>query len=271
MRPIDTVSHDCVTGFSSSPPKTWAELLRRETVFHYKSAVVLLSGGMDSTACLHLAAEIYPKDRLVALLVDYGQPHRDRELTVAGLLAERLDVAHDRIAIADALHAVRPAERLANAPHVASGGQHPATVPLRNMILLAIAGAHARGRWPLSSVDIWIGACLDDAAGFVDCRQDFIAQASIALTYGAGANVRVNAPLLGMSKVDLVGAATSNAVVLESIRRSWSCYRGRMTACGECTPCILRTRAFDAHGIVDAPLALGMTGGDVQREKELGR
>lgn len=247
---------------------TWDSILHEHRWRKDRAAVVLLSGGLDSTACAHVVASIYPRDRVAALLVDYGQPHRDNELVSAEKTAKALGIRTHRLTIADAMHALRPAERLANAGHDPSAeGPHPATVPGRNAILLSLAAAHGCA-WFEQQIDIWIGACLDDAR-FADCRTEFVQQATVAITYGCGRGVAIVAPWLQTTKKALVAAASSDSAVLASLRRSWSCYRGGSSPCGECTPCVLRAEAFAAIAQPDEQPAAILCGGDVARESRL--
>lgn len=242
----------------------WDDIADRTRLVGDRFAVVLLSGGMDSTACLYLAAECYPRDRIAAIVVDYGQPHAQCEIPIAQREAARLGIRVERLCIADAMRAMRAAERMANAPHGQTGA-HPATVPARNLVLTSLACAHGCA-WSTLPVDVWIGACADDVGGFVDCHPDFFAQTTIALTYGAGRSARVVAPLLRTTKRALIEAARARPDALAAIRRSWSCYRGGDVPCGECTPCVLRADAFDAAGITDAPETIEPFGGDPARE-----
>jgi len=234
------------------------EAMTSTTMFKYElpktlsdAAVVLLSGGMDSAACLALAHRCYPAGRVRALVVDYGQPHRDRETTAAGLIAGHVGVPSERICVADAMAAMRP-RRMARAVHepAAGGAQrpHPAEVPQRNTVLLSLAAGHGMAWWPDASLDLWIGATSDDAAGFADCRPEFMAAASHCFSTASPRTVRVVAPLVSTSKRELVASASRD--VLWLLRRSWSCYRGGERPCGECTPCVLRADAFEAAGIL---------------------
>lgn len=242
----------------------WQRVVDATVLDGERAAVVLLSGGMDSVACLHMAAAVYGA-HLAAVAVDYGQPHRDRELACAQHAAETLGVRWERIAVADALSVLRPAERMANAPH-GSVGPHPATVPLRNHYFHVLAAMRGLVWFPGLPLDLWIGACLDDVGHFVDCHPDAIAESSRALTFNAGSPIRVVAPLLTVTKRDLVHMAAEQPGALEAIRQSWSCYRGRHVPCGECTPCVLRIDAFASAGLDDHSQAHPMVGGDPHRE-----
>lgn len=244
---------------------TWDELVRRQAsrTTENRRAMVLLSGGLDSTACALMARAIYPAGAVRALLIDYGQPHQ-RELIQADRLAERLGIEQDRMRITDALRAMTP-QRMADAPH-ATSGPHPATVPGRNLIMLTIAAARAVQWWPDKAIDIWIGSCADDHEGFADCRPTFIAQATVCLSAGFNHQIAVVAPLSRLRKVDYVRAAADDADVIEHMCRSWSCYRGGDDPCGECTPCVLRAAAFKTAGVTDAPESTEWTGGDPHRK-----
>lgn len=243
---------------------TWQSVVDTTVLAGDRAAIVLLSGGMDSTACLHMASSIYGA-HLAAVAVDYGQPHRDRELACSQHAAETLGVRWERVAVADALSVLRPAERMANARH-GDVGPHPATVPLRNHYFDVLAAMRGLVWFPGVPLDIWIGACLDDVGHFVDCHPDAIGESSRALTFNAGSPIRVVAPLLSVTKRDLVRLAAEQPGVLEAIRHSWSCYRGGARPCGECTPCVLRADAFAHAGILDGSSAIPMVGGDPQRE-----
>jgi 7-cyano-7-deazaguanine synthase len=152
-------------------------------------ACVLLSGGMDSVACLHWALHHYRDVR--ALVFAYGQPHQDAELTVAGRIARRNRVPFETIAIADALHAGILARVPAHEEGL-SAGLHRAFVPGRNLVFLSLALSRACQWWPLEAIsdgrkagpyefEIVIGSCLEDAAGFPDCRKKFMDAATMAL------------------------------------------------------------------------------------------
>jgi 7-cyano-7-deazaguanine synthase len=247
----------------------WSALVRvsANRITAARRAVVLLSGGLDSTACALIARSVYPAGAVRALLIDYGQPHR-RELVYAAKLADRLGLEHDRMQITEALAAMQPA-RMADAPHTTSG-PHPATVPGRNLIMLTIAAARAAQVWPdkAAPIDLVIGSCADDHEGFADCRPVFHAQATVCLTAAFDRPISVQAPLARLRKRDYMTAAVSDADAVEHLRRSWSCYRGGADPCGECTPCVLRAGAFKAAAIEDAPEPVVYFGGDPHRDQK---
>jgi 7-cyano-7-deazaguanine synthase len=214
-------------------------------------AVVLLSGGMDSSACAVLAARTGVPVR--ALLVDYGQPHRDQELGRAQSLALRLGMDWHIAPISSAFGALRPRDMVASP-----------TVTGRNAILLALAASHGAA-WFSGDLTVWVGACADDAVAFPDCRRPFLDAMGVAMSSALGRTVRVVAPFLDSTKKQMV--TNADGPMLEAMRRSWSCYRGGVTPCAECTPCKLRYDAFLAAGVPDLIEPLYLTGGDPHRER----
>lgn len=231
-----------------------------------RPALVLLSGGMDSTACLHWALGRY--DEVRAIGFDYGQRHRDAELVSAGKLARRRGVPFETLCLADSLHGglkrgVPEHDRLAS-------GVHPAFVPGRNLVFLSLALGRACIYWPNSEdTAIVIGACHEDTSGFPDCGQTFLRLAQAALSAAVLRLIRVEAPFVTSTKRDLVGSFLGNKDALADIQASWSCYAGT-GPCGICTPCVLRRDAFDAHGLSDLCCVPTMFGGDVARDRRFG-
>lgn len=228
-------------------------------------AMVLLSGGLDSTALLHWACEAYYE--VAAISIGYGQANRDAELTAALRLCERRFVHCDRLEVADA---VRGLGLLAPPPP--GRGKHGvsrANLVGRNSILVSVAVAQACRRWPGETIDVLCGANLDDAAGFDDCRAEFFDAATemASVAVARVANVRVKAPWVTMTKASIVGWAATRPEALDDIRQSVSCYAG--TRCGACDACTLRASAFTSAGVHDGDcVPLRMTGGDPQRERQ---
>ena len=215
-----------------------------------KSAVVLLSGGLDSMVCAGIARE--RGFAVVALTVDYNQRHRvelDAARTIAGVLAER--------------HIVLPLDLRAfggsaltsdiAVPKEGVGHGIPVTyVPARNTIFLSLALGLAEAS---GARDIFIGVNALDYSGYPDCRPEFIAEfertANLATKAGVeGDRFTIHAPLQDMSKADI--AREARRLGLDA-RMSHSCYDplpdGRH--CGECDACRLRAKGFAEAGIAD--------------------
>lgn len=225
-------------------------------------AIVLLSGGLDSSAALLWACATYK--RVDAIGFDYGQPHRDNELTHAGWLARKHGVRFSTIAVADAMNTraglLRPV-----GPSALDGGVDTAFMPGRNLAFLVLAAAHA-ATWSPEPLALVVGANDDDAAGFPDCRAEFFQQAAVAIGLGIGRPVCIDAPFLRLSKAGIVaGVALAGEDALADVLRSWSCYAGGAAPCGACTACVGRARAVSDHGLVDLTRAARMHGGDPAR------
>lgn len=215
-------------------------------------AVVLLSGGLDSTTAAAWAQrEGYD---LVALSFDYGQRHK-KELARAKLVAKALGIRDHRIlkvpvgqlggsALTDRRIAVPTAGK-------AIGERIPSTyVPARNTVFLSLALGLAE---VTGASAIVIGANALDYSGYPDCRpaylEAFERMANLATKAGVeGRTVKVLAPLLESSKADIVRMAFS---LKAPIHLSWSCYRGGAQPCGTCESCVLRAKGFAAAGRAD--------------------
>jgi 7-cyano-7-deazaguanine synthase len=232
-----------------------------------KKAVIILSGGLDSTTCMGIAAEqgysLYP------LTFDYGQRHRI-ELINARKVADYYGVG-ERMklitlpflrdfggsALTDDQIAVPRMEALKVDISNKSTSNHdenadiPVTyVPGRNLLFLSIATSYAEA---IGAEAIYIGVNALDYSGYPDCRPDFIAKVNeviaLATKVGVqGGTMRIHTPLIDMTKADIVreGLRLDVPYVLTT-----SCYNGGEQACGECDSCILRLRGFAEAGSVD--------------------
>lgn len=233
--------------------------------------LVLLSGGLDSTAALAWAVHKAGAERVRALFFYYGQPAQNDEVCAAGRAADAFGVPLSTVAIADALRPFVGASGLLAGveDHVDGPGVNPAFVPGRNLVFLATAASHARGYFPdATRLVLVVGFCREDASGYPDCREEFVRSASEALTVGSGIDVHVAAPWVRLPKTDIL-RHFANSATLPLLARSWSCYRGT-TPCGTCTACVVRQRAFAGAALVlDAPEPAKMVGGDPHRDARL--
>jgi 7-cyano-7-deazaguanine synthase len=221
-----------------------------------KPAVVLVSGGMDSAVVLAIARE--QGYAVHALSVRYGQRHTS-ELDAADRVARALDaVAHKTVAVdlrsigGSALTDADIAVPEDSDGHVIGAGIPVTYVPARNTIMLSLALGWAE---VLGSADLFCGVNAVDYSGYPDCRPEFIAAferlANVATRAGVeGAGFRVHAPLLRMSKADIVREGVRLGV---DFSLTVSCYQadadGR--ACGHCDACRLRADGFATAGVPD--------------------
>lgn len=228
-------------------------------------AVVLLSGGLDSTVALAAAR----RDGRVcyALTVDYGQRHRV-ELEAARRVALSLGAVEHRVITLD-LRAIGgsaltadidvPKDSAQGTRHRAQGevsgerGDIPVTyVPARNSVFLALAAGYAE---VVGADTIVIGVNAVDYSGYPDCRPEFIAAMERALSLGTkagaeGDRIRIDAPLARMSKAEIIRHGASLGV---DFSLTHSCYDPDSdgAACGRCDSCLIRRRGFEEAGVPD--------------------
>jgi 7-cyano-7-deazaguanine synthase len=205
--------------------------------------LVLLSGGLDSTAALLWARANGGVD--AALWTYYGQPAATREGERAVAVAKRFELPFLRLDIASAYFGGAPRGLFLPKPAGVEGGVDRAFVPLRNPLLLSAAAARALRTWPDGGVRLVVGFNADDAAGFPDCRQAFLVAFAQALNAGLPEPQVVFAvPWLDVPKAGVVRWVLENAPTeMPLIEASWSCYR-EQGPCGECTACVTRAKAF---------------------------
>ena len=216
-----------------------------------RNAVVLLSGGLDSSTVLAIArAEGY---RPYALSVAYGQRH-DAELAAAARVARALGAVEHRVARVDlgVFGGSALTDEAIAVPETPSEGIPVTYVPARNTVLLSVALAWAE---VLGARDLFIGVNAVDYSGYPDCRPEFIEAferlANIATKAGVeGAGIRVHAPLLRMGKADIVREGMRLGV---DFSQTVSCYRAdsRGQACGHCDACRLRAAGFADAAVAD--------------------
>jgi len=213
-----------------------------------KKAVVLLSGGLDSTTCLSQAIkdgfEAYP------LSFDYGQRH-NKELLCAELICKYYNISTHKIIRIDNVGGSALTDRDIEVPEYSGKSEIPVTyVPARNIIFLSYAAGYAE---VIGAEAIYIGVNAIDYSGYPDCRPEFINAFEAMLRVGTkngveGNPISIKAPLLKLSKAEIITLANSNGAPLHL---TTSCYKGGEKACGVCDSCILRLRGFMEAGLTD--------------------
>lgn len=220
-------------------------------------ALVLFSGGVDSTTCLGIAVNKYGADQVLALSLYYGQKH-SRELEAARKIAARYGVKHKELDLAlifadSDCSLLRgstediPKESYAEQLKKTDGKPVSTYVPFRNGLFLASAASIALSN---GCTEIYYGAHSDDAAGnaYPDCSSDFNDAINRAIYLGSGEELRVVAPFIGMNKAQVVAEGLKLNVPYEL---TWSCYEGGDKPCGVCGTCRDRMAAFRANGMDD--------------------
>ena len=224
-------------------------------------ALVLFSGGLDSSTCLALAIEKYGKENVIALSISYGQKH-SKEINAARAVAEyygtelvSLDLAPifegSDCALLEGSDQAIPKGDYAN-QLVSSDGKPVSTyVPFRNGLFLSCAASVALSR---GCGVIYYGVHSDDAAGnaYPDCSSDFNDHMSKAISIGSAQQLKVVAPFVDRTKAEVVAQGLRLGVPYEL---TWSCYEGNDKPCGCCGTCIDRAKAFAANGVKDPALS----------------
>lgn len=214
-------------------------------------AVVLLSGGLDSSTALAWArAQGFD---CYALTVAYGQRHQS-ELAAAARVAHALSACEHRVMQVDlaGIGGSALTDWSIPLPEQPSPGIPVSYVPARNTLLLALALAWAE---VLEARDLVVGMNFVDYSGYPDCRPEFIRSfetlATLATKAGVeGARFRVHAPLISMSKAEIICSGVRLGV---DYAMTVSCYQADAlgAACGRCDSCRLRREGFEASGIPD--------------------
>ena len=220
-------------------------------------ALVLLSGGLDSSVCLGLAVKEYGAGEVLALSVFYGQKH-DKELKAAEDIASYYGVRRLTLDLGEIFkdsdctlltgsEEEIPHEEYAKQLEKTGGAPVSTYVPFRNGLFLSSAASVALAN---GCEVIYYGAHADDAAGnaYPDTSVEFNRAMSEAIYLGSGNALRIVAPFIDKSKSDVVAEGLRAGVPFEL---TWSCYEGHDKACGVCGTCRDRRRAFADNGITD--------------------
>ena len=225
-----------------------------------RKSIVLNSGGVDSTTCVGIAVDELGYENVSTASVFYGQKH-EKELECAKKISEHYNVNHYEIDLSDVLkHSNCPllansTEEIAHesyAEQIAHNGEGMVRtyVPFRNGLMLSAVASLAASLYPEDDVDIYLGAHADDAAGraYADCSEEFTSTMASAIEIGTYGKVHLKAPLVNMTKTQVVETGLKLNVPYEL---TWSCYEGGEKQCGTCGTCIDRRQAFENNGTID--------------------
>lgn len=225
-----------------------------------KKALVLSSGGVDSSTCVGIAVSNYGKSAVSTVSFYYGQKH-DKELNCAKQIADHYGVAHYELNIADILsysdcsmlqHSSKEIQHKSYAAQIEENGEGKVQtyVPFRNGLMLSAAAALAVSLYPDDEVEVYLGAHADDSAGraYADCSEEFVSSMRDAISIGTYEKVKVVSPLVNMNKTQVVTKGLQLGV---PYNLTWSCYEGGEKPCSKCGTCIDREISFKNNGIVD--------------------
>jgi 7-cyano-7-deazaguanine synthase len=217
-------------------------------------ALVVLSGGQDSTTCLYWAIDKFGRENVSTLTYDYGQRHRIE-----------LDCAIEIAEFAGVPNVVLPIDTFAalggdalTTPDIAveskvdeETGLPNTFVPGRNLIFLTFAAAFAYQR---NIAHLVTGVAQTDYSGYPDCREETMNALQTAIQQGMESEVQIHTPLMHLSKKETVELAQELGA-LPAMAMTHTCYNGERPPCGHCAACELRAKGFAEARIVD-PLLL---------------
>lgn len=209
-------------------------------------AVVVFSGGQDSTTCLVQALSQF--DEVHAITFDYGQRHSE-EIEVAKALAAELGCVSHKIMDVSLLGELAISALTRDAIPVShelmENGLPNTFVPGRNILFLTLAGIYA---YQLGAETVITGVCETDFSGYPDCRNDFIKAMEQALNLGMDRQLEIRTPLMWLNKAE-TWALADRYHKLELVKnQTLTCYNGiRGDGCGDCPACLLRKRGLDDY------------------------
>jgi 7-cyano-7-deazaguanine synthase len=215
------------------------------------SAVVLLSGGMDSTVCAAIAAHEHGPANVAAMHISYGQRTEARERESFSDICDRLSIGTRMLIENHSLSQIGGSAltdksiAVPESQHV--GKEIPVTyVPFRNAHFLSDAVSWAE---VLGAAKIYIGAVAQDSSGYPDCRPEYYQAFNQVIRVGTKAGgISIATPLIALRKAEVIRRGLELGAPLEL---TWSCYTEEREACGVCDSCVLRLRAFEAAGVQD--------------------
>ena len=221
-------------------------------------AVVLSSGGLDSTTCLALAVKKFGSENVAAVSIFYGQRHA-KELDCAKKVASYYKVAHYEFDAAEIMSysdsallnkSEKNLEPTTYGEQVKKNLRVDTYVPFRNGLMLSMAASFADGLFGGEETEIFIGVHQDDTAvnAYADCSEKFIRAISEAVEIGTYGKIKIVAPFLGKNKSDVVKIGLELNVPYEM---TWSCYERGEKPCGKCATCRDRKKAFELNGVKD--------------------
>ena len=219
-------------------------------------ALVVLSGGQDSTTCLFWAKKHF--DEVHAITFNYGQKHSkeiksaEQVAFIAGVESHTIvdvpDILKSRSPLLDKSVTLETYDNYEEMDSIIGDRVELTFVPMRNAFFLTLAANYAVA---IDCFDLVTGVCQEDNANYPDCRDTFISVQETTVNEALGiTNFNIHTPLMYLSKAESIELAQKvNAI--EALAFSHTCYAGEYPPCGECHACVLRAHGFKEAGIPD--------------------
>jgi len=213
-----------------------------------KKALILLSGGVDSTTLAHYVKKILNRE-LFAISFIYGQRH-SKELEFAKYQANLLNVIEHKIIDISFLKELKSSALINKNLDIPTWEQAqkemPITyVPFRNLIFLSIALSYAEDN---GINEVYYAAQRQDYIGYWDCREEFVQNLNKLIELNPKTKIKVLAPFINLRKSEVIKIGLELGI---EYNKTWSCYKGEEEPCGICPSCTDRKRAFEEVGIYD--------------------
>lgn len=211
-----------------------------------KKAIILLSGGMDSTTALYWAVN-EGLDVVLCIAFDYGSKHNKEEHRHAKATCDKINIRFEKVNLDFSLFESDLLKKGGDIPegHYADKSMKATVVPFRNGIMLSYSAGIAE------SVDadcVILGNHFGDHAVYPDCRKDFIEPMKQAIRHGTYKQIELISPFCGISKTDIAKIGDELGI---DWNLTYSCYKGNDKHCGKCGTCVERIEAFTESGIND--------------------
>ena len=212
-------------------------------------AIVVLSGGQDSTTVLYYAMKKHKE--IEAITFFYNQRHK-KEIVRATRIANFANIPINLIN-SDFINKLAASALTRDIAIDQKEGELPNTfVDGRNLFFLSMAAVMAKQK---GINTIYTGVCQTDYSGYPDCRRDFIDSLEKTLSFAMDYDFSIVTPLMYLSKKEGVELASSlGPECMEALGMSWTCYEGDKEPCGKCPACVLRQKGFEAAGMLDPAL-----------------
>lgn len=211
---------------------------------HNQKALVIFSGGQDSTTCLLQAIQTYGRDNVQAITFHYGQRH-SIELERAHWIAQDLGIAQTVLDLSLMRQITHNALMEEGADiQMATNGMPNTFVDGRNALFLIYAAIYAKGQ---NIKHIIIGVCETDFSGYPDCRDVFAKSMNVTLNLAMDYDFQIHTPLMYLTKAQTWALADELGYLDYVRKQTHTCYNGVGGGCGECPSCVLRERGLQEY------------------------
>ncbi len=210
------------------------------------TAIVVFSGGQDSTTCLIQALTQY--DNVHCITFDYGQRH-NQEIEVAKKVALELGAASHKVMDVGLLNELAASsltrDNIPVSHELQENGLPNSFVPGRNILFLTLAGIYA---YQLGAESVITGVCETDFSGYPDCRDEFVKSINQSLVLGMDRKLRIDTPLMWLNKAETWALADKYGKLDYVRNQTLTCYNGVIgDGCGDCPSCDLRKNGLDDY------------------------